>query len=56
MDEDVFVPEDAIEGDNGLLAVALIIGLREDMAALSRTLKTIQVDAIIANFYYIYRN
>lgn len=47
MDEDVFVPEDAVEGDNGLLAVALIIGLREDMAALSRTLKTIHVDPFL---------
>lgn len=43
-EEEVFLPEDSIIVDeNGRLLVALIIGMREEMVALSRTLKTIQV-------------
>lgn len=43
IDEEVFLPEDFSPEENGLMTVALIVGLREDMVALSRTLKTIQV-------------
>lgn len=44
-DEFSFLPEDSLSvGENGRLLVALIIGLREEMVTLSRTLKTIQVN------------
>ena len=47
-EEEVFLPEDSISlGENGELLVALIVGLRDDMSALARALKTIQVTNII---------
>lgn len=43
-EEDLCLPEDSITiGENGRLVVALIVGIREEMVSLSRTLKTIQV-------------
>lgn len=44
----MFFQEDSIPvGENGRLLVALIIGIREEMVTLSRTIKTIQVKLML---------
>ena len=56
-EEEVFLQDDSIPvGENGRLLVALIIGMREEMVTLSRTLKTIQVKHFIQSYYQIFES